>query len=256
MQGRELHKQRCPYAGIGALAGLVLAVFAFALPASASAAPPDYLVGTQGYINPSGPTFARLHRAKVNAWRSNLLWSSVERTRGRYNWRRYDSLFGRSAAQGIRVFPVLLGSPPWANSNVHHPPQTTSTRRAFYRFANAAVARYGPRGTFWRTRPWAVSAVRPLYWQVWNEENLTNYWGNVDPFAYGRFARSTSIAAKQADPSVMVVAGGLYTGGCTRGMCVEDFACRMLSVRGVAEALDAVAIHPYTTRGRAASSTG
>jgi hypothetical protein len=144
---------------------------------------------------------------------------------------------------------VLLGSPSWANSNPHHPPETSDTRRAFYRFAKAAVARYGPNGSFWAARPWATSSVRPLYWQVWNEENLTNYWGRADPTGYGVFARATSVAAKQADPTVKIVAGGLYTGGCTHGMCMEGFARRMLSVPGVPEALDAVAIHPYTDRG-------
>ena len=73
-------------------------------------------------------------------------------------------------------------------------------------------------------------------------------WGNVDPRAYGRFVKYTSNAANRADPAVRIVSGGLYTGGCSAGMCVDDFVRGMFSVDGVKEAVDAVAIHPFRTR--------
>jgi hypothetical protein len=229
-----------------ALAALALIAAAAASATATAAAPPEHFVGLQSWNLPPATKLARLDRANVHTWRANVLWSSVEARRGQYDWRRYDALFARAAANGVRLFPVLLGSPSWANRSPHYPPTESGTRGAFYRFSKAATRRYGPHGAFWRGRPWPAAA-RPVYWQVWNEPNLPNYWNRrVDPPDYGRFLKYTSMAAKDGDPAVRIVSAGLpHSDRSDRTYPSDDFLRGMFSVRGVGDAVDAVAVHPY-----------
>ena len=234
-------------AGTATAAALVaLALVAFAA-APASAAPANF-VGLQDWKPLTAEKFGRLDRANVHVWRNIFVWNTVESERGTYKWDRYDRMFADAAANNVRILPILIGSPKWANWKPQLPPKNADTRRRFYKFSEAAVARYGPHGEFWRGKPYPRS-VRAVDWEVWNEPNLRNYWGKVDPRAYGNFLRLTSAAANRADPDVRIVSGGLYTGGCSAGMCVDDFVRGMFSVDGVEEAVDAVAIHPYTAKG-------
>ena len=89
-------------------------------------------------------------------------------------------MFADAAANNVRILPVLIGSPRWANWKPQLPPKDAETRRRFYQFAEAAVARYGPHGEFWRGKPYPAS-VRAVDWEVWNEPNLRNYWGEGRP---------------------------------------------------------------------------
>lgn len=136
---------------------------AAATPAVASA--PARFVGIQAWDEPPAEEFGRLSRAKVNTWRANLVWRNIEEARGKYTWGRYDTLFANAAANNVRIMPVLIGSPKWANATVHYPPKNATTTQAFYKFAEAATRRYGQNGTFWRGKGRPTS-VRPLYWQI------------------------------------------------------------------------------------------
>ena len=230
---------------MAAVALALLALAAGGHPAAASAAAPPNFVGLQGWNQPSPDKFKRIGRAKVNTWRQNLLWSGVEKTRGRYTWRRYDDLFTKAAVGNVRIFPVLIGSPAWARFKPQYPPNTTAGRKAFYEFSKAAAKRYGPNGTFWRGKPYPRS-VRPVYWQVWNEPNLPNYWnGKVDPPAYGRMLKYTSVAAKAGDPEVRIVSAGLPQTSCRAGPCIDDFLRDMYTVPDIGRWIDAVAVHTY-----------
>ena len=243
--------------GLGARRAIELAVLAlfaacvFAPQAAAQPAPP-YFVGIQSWDDPTRAELDRLKRVGAISFRINLRWSRVERTRGRYTWRYYDRLFLMAARRGIRVLPVLLASPSWVCNPTcsrhvpQYPPRTAVQRRHFVVFAHRAARRYGPNGSFWNGKAVAPSS-RPVWFQVWNEPNIPNYWNRApNAVAYAQFLGRTGRVLKHADPSVKVLAAGLPDSG-ARGDVIRmaPFIRRMFSVPGVADVVDAVAIHPY-----------
>jgi polysaccharide biosynthesis protein PslG len=162
--------------------GIATALALIALGAPAASAAPARFVGLQDWKPLTEEKFGRIDRANVDLWRNIFVWATVEAEKGTYRWTRYDRLFADAAANNVRIIPVLIGSPRWANWKPQLPPKDAATRRRFYQFAEAAVARYGPHGEFWRDKPYPAS-VRATDWEVWNEPNLRNYWGTVDPRA-------------------------------------------------------------------------
>jgi hypothetical protein len=239
----------------------VLAVVALAAASAvpAAAAPPPGFFGTQGWQTPTGPELARLRGANVRTFRMNLLWQKIEPSppvgdcsvscRHTYDWRLFDARFRAAATRGVRILPVLLGSPSWAASRPQWQPNGRSAEQAFRDFARAAVSRYGPQGSLWSEAPWssaspAHASVRALYWQVWNEPNIKNYWrGGPNAGQYATMLKSTSRALRRASSDVRVVVAGLPWP--TVGIRADDYLWYLLGVPGVVPAIDVVAVHPY-----------
>ncbi len=226
-------------------AGLALAagVLAFA-PAPASAAAPSGFVGLQGWTMPSPGEFQQLGRANIGYFRANLVWGSVEGSRGRYDWRSHDVIFILAAAAGMRVLPVVMGTPAWASSGrPFWPPRTARGRRAYVRFVAAAVRRYGPGGQFWAEHP-ELPELPVIYWQIWNETNLPNYWLNrPSPRQYVAVVRAAGRAAKAVSPGVKIVLAGLPHS--RAGVPMARYLEGVYRVRGAKKAFDVVALHPY-----------
>jgi len=252
-------------AASGLLAPLALAAACLALLApSAHAAPPTDFVGTQAFGGPTDAQLARLGKAKVRVFRAQMGWATVESqkptgctssacSKHTYDWRPYDRMFERAASNGVRILPVLLGSPRWAVSDERWVPVRGKPgyrdwkRQAFYDFAKAAARRYGPNGAFWAERASlgkrTPGSVRARYWQVWNEPNLKNYWWNKpSPSEYAHLLRNTAPALKRGGgSSVLVVAAGLPWSQYAP-MKPPEFIQKMFASRATA---DIVAIHPY-----------
>ena len=249
-----------------ALCGVVMAVVLCAAigPAtSASAAPPPRgFFGIQAWDPLTSTDLDSLNRANVRVYRTLLLWHKVEprrpegdcsrSCRHRYSargWQYYDAMFAKAARRGIRVLPVVMGSPRWAATKPQYQPESRSAKRAFRDFARAAAHRYGPQGTLWSRYPWSSSrpaplSVRSVYWQVWNEPNISNYWrGGPNPSGYASMLKGVSRSLKGASRDVRVVAAGLPWPAV--GIRADTFLWRMLAIPGVAPAIDVVAIHPY-----------
>jgi len=240
-----------------ALAAACLALLA---PSASAAPPPAGFVGTQSGI-PTDTDLDRLGKGKVNVFRTQITWASVEakppprsnRRKHTYNWARYDRMFESAAREGVRIVPVLLGSPGWASRDTRWLPVRGKSgyedwkRQAFYDFAKAAAKRYGTNGEFWAERASrgtrTPGAVRARWWQVWNEPNLPNYWWNKpNAGEYAQLTRSTAPALKAGDPSAVVVAAGLPWSSIGGSVKPPEFIEKMYAARATA---DIVAIHPY-----------
>ncbi len=109
-----------------------------------------------------------------------LDWEVVQPTRdGPYVWP--DEQVGAVASHGIRLVPYLWGSPPWVAAAPQVPPvDSAEQEEAWQRFVKAAVARYGPGGSYWangyRQQYGADATPLPfLSWQIWNEPNLEKF---------------------------------------------------------------------------------
>ena len=90
-----------------------------------------------------------------------------------------DLVVGGLASRGIRPVPFVYGSPTWVgNGTSPRPPlDSAADEQAWRDFLKAAVARYGPGGSYWANKyhqQFGASAT-PLpiqSWQIWNEPNL------------------------------------------------------------------------------------
>jgi hypothetical protein len=192
----------------------------------------------------------------VGTERFMLKWRSVERTRGSYDWAPRDWLVGVLASRGIRPVPFVWGSPEWVNPFSARPPVDTATNvQAWQNFLKAAVARYGPGGSFWandyRQRYGPDATPLPIRsWQIWNEPNLSKYFdpGQSVGHAAQKYARLLEIshdAIKSRDPQARIVLAGMPGFGDSTAWKFLDSLYR---VSGARKHFDAAALHPYSRR--------
>lgn len=161
-------------------------------------------------------------------------WSVIEPARGQYALDGYDRVVEQLANANIQVLGLIAYTPSWANGGKKgkfHPPRDPA---AFATFAARLAARYAGKG---------VHA-----WEVWNEPNLGQFWGNApDPAAYTALLKLTYVALKKADPKAFVVSGGLAQPATTpTSMESLEFLAAMYR-NGAQGHFDALGNHPYTS---------
>jgi hypothetical protein len=158
---------------------------------------------------------------------------------GAVDFGAYDAPVLAAARNGLRVFPVVLGAPPWARTdpgNAAAPPRDPADYAAFL---TALVGRYGRGGSLWAEHP--DVRARPIRaWQIWNEPNLRGFWSQ-QPFAkrYVRLLKAARAALRAADRGSRTILAGLPNGW---------DALRQIYRAGGRRHFDAAAIHPYTAR--------
>jgi hypothetical protein len=230
---------------------LATALASLALGASRAAARPDFprgFFGMQGWQEPAGAELDAMGRARVDVWRFNLDWSTVEPLPGHRAWRRYDDLVEGLARNGITPLPVLYGSPRFAAATSNDPPIRPSAAAAFARFVTDAVRRYGRGGAFWQLHP-ELPYTPVVTWQVWNEPNFGAYWnGKPNPRQYVAMVRSVSGAIRAADRRARVMLAGLPES--RGGMPIARFLRAIYAVHGSRSLFDVVALNPYARDAR------
>ena len=232
-----------------------LTFLAFLPATSAHAIAPPHFVGLQSFDDPTTNQLLKVQRARVTEFRMVINWRAVEPTKPRcygreschnYRFARYHQIFDRAAQKGVRILPVLMGSPEWANRDVRWPPSGTLARGSYYDFAAAVTRRYGANGSFCQQKTYSNEpALKANSLQIWNEPNLRNYWNNApNPEAYANLLRGAARKAKDADAATRIIAAGLPWG---TGIKPEDFLRRMFRWNGgaVKNYVNAVAVHPY-----------
>jgi hypothetical protein len=155
-----------------------------------------------------------------------------------YDWRFYDSVVATLARRGIRWYPVIAYSAPWAATTIgewRSPPARTAD---YADYARALVERYGPNGAFWQANP-QLPALPVRQWEIWNEENGAYFWPSApNAAAYADLYTAARAAIRAADPGARAVVGGLIGKGA--GYFLRD----MLAARP-GMAIDAVGLHAY-----------
>jgi hypothetical protein len=238
---------RSPWSRLAWTAVLV-AVLTVALPAvGADARPPRGFFGLAAWTPPSPRQFELIGNARVGVYRTTMLWSIVERRRGRHDWRYYDEMVARAAHAGVTVLPTLVGSPRFAASRETNPPRHGRPMKRWLKFVRAAVNRYGRRGKVWRQHP-GLPRHPIRAWQVWNEPNFPSWWhGHPNAWQYTRFLARTRRAIKRGDRRAKVVLAGLPE---TRtGVPMTRFLPALYNA-GARPFFDAVAVHGYARNSR------
>ncbi len=102
------------------------------------------------------PVAGVLQQCGITCVRERLLWNEVERTRGRFDWGRYDRTATILHQHGIDVYQVFHSIPGWARADKDHR-AAPDDLRDIYRFAQALAGQF--RG-------------RVQAWEVWNEPDI------------------------------------------------------------------------------------
>ena len=242
----------------------------FAVFASAAHALPAGFWGVVPQSHLSNEQFQRLGGGGVESIRIPIGWGSVQTTQGgEFNWAGFDSLIEESAKAGIKVLPFLSGAPKWAVPEKTVPgagglkaparlPVSGAARTGWIAFLTAAVARYGPTGSFWAEHPGVPK--RPIrVWQIWNEPNFKYFIAKPNPAEYGKLVKISYTALRAADPGAQIVLAGLFArpkGARTASgkhkslnWYASDFLSQMYKTTpGLKTRFNGVALHPYTIR--------
>ena len=165
-----------------------------------------------------------------------FLWASHEPARGVFDWSHADLVVDHARNQGLTVIARLGYVPEWAR-----PPKTSplyldeSGYDAYARFVGAFVRHFQGR-------------VKHII--IWNEPNLSQEWGYrpVDPAGYAELLRRAYLAAKEADPDVVVLGGALAPTlappGSEWAMNDLDYLQAMYDA-GAGPYFDGLAVHSY-----------
>jgi hypothetical protein len=177
--------------------------------------------------------------------RLDLSWNDVQPdSPDRYNWSFLDRVVEATKGRRLNLLPVLAYTPTWARPTGCSTDKCAPSDPAqFATFAKAAVERYAPQGIH--------------SWEIWNEPNLHGFWRPTpDAAAYVRLLSEATAAIKTADPSAVVMSGGLASTDMGAQLLVPrepdsrdisdlEFLDQMCAA-GASHIVDAIAYHPYT----------
>ena len=186
--------------------------------------------------------FALMARSRVESVRAAFFWGQMQPSPLPPRFERGDRLVSLAARHGLRLLPVVVGTPQWAKRDSFEegsPPRDPEDYAAFLR---ELVRRYGPGGSFWSDHP--ELPYRPVReWQAWNEPHLDGYWnepGDSWPPGYVALLKAAHQAVHEVDPGARLVLAAL-----------ADFSWRHLARiydAGGAPYFDAAAVNMYTWR--------
>lgn len=170
--------------------------------------------------------------------RQFVYWDEIEPSEGQYDWAQWDQIFealrGRPSLQPV---VVLMHSPEWARvsppgiqATVTAPPRSLDD---FARFAARFARRYG-------------DVVN--YYQIWDEPNLDDAWGSLQPRPadYVALLAAGGQAISTQDPGAKIIAAALAPTTETGGQNISDLLyLDAMYQLGAADLMDIVAGKPY-----------
>lgn len=238
---------------------LLLALIAGAQTGEAkpSIPPPKGFFGIDPQQPPTDLDASYMKAGGIETIRWPLAWNSVQPTaRGGYHWEGFDGMVELAARHGLKVLPVLYGTPSWiSGKDTRLPVDSARARQAWSAFLEAAVKRYGPGGEFWDQHAPGVQYVpeiaNPLpirNWQVWNEANFFYFTYPASPQRYVKLLKISSPAIKRIDPGAKVILSGLFgepTAKGAKGMPAAKFLETVYRSPGIKRYFDGIALHPY-----------
>ena len=165
-------------------------------------------------------------------------WDEIEPRQGQFDWAGWDAIVAQMQAfPDLEIVAVLMNTPAWARGQ-HHERDLTETAPpadldAFAAFASQFAARYGQ----------AID-----YYQIWDEPNLDDAWGGLDPrpAEYVALLATARDAIRSADPTATIVAAALAPTTETSGQNISDIRyLQLLYDHGARDLMDIMAGKPY-----------
>jgi polysaccharide biosynthesis protein PslG len=234
----------------------VLPLVATALVALALAAPADAKI-PRGFVGISADdvfagddnyrtvNLSAMKAIGIQTIRQTFDWSTIERSRGVYDFSYHDAYVAKASAHGLRILPVLFNPPAFhrpTRGRAACPPRRMAS---FARFAKAVVRRYGRRGTLWKQRRDVPKNAITAY-QIWNEPSLKIYWCNRRPNArrYVAMLRRVGRAIKRVDRRAHILTAGIPPSKLKTAVPIERYIARMYRA-GARRHFDSLAINSY-----------
>ncbi|MBP1467930.1 cellulase family glycosylhydrolase [Candidatus Chloroploca sp. M-50] len=159
----------------------------------------------------------------------------------------YDRRIAMLAEAGIGIIGMLLTTP----EEYRDPACVAHARRvnepeywcaptdmdAFARWVGQVVERYDGDGS-----QDAPGSPRIAAWEIWNEPDMDGTWlPRADPVAYAEMLRKASAAIRAADPTALVLIGGVYV---FDAVGEKGFLDRVVDLAGW-DSFDVLSIHPW-----------
>jgi len=177
-------------------------------------------------------SLAMIQAAGLRWIRVRLPWDTIEAKRSVLDWSPWDRWIDLGRQYGLQVILVLTRTPEWARRDPL-PTAPPADPQTYASFLAAAVRHFQGR-------------VRCF--QVWDDPNIAPYWGsgNVDPAAYAALLQAAYVAAKEADPSCVILSAGLAPNWETGGKNLNELDfLRGMYRAGVKGYLDVLGAKPY-----------
>jgi len=129
--------------------------------------------------------------------RRGFIWNSVEKTKGEYDFTRYDRLVKDCKERGLRIVGVIA-----LQNKLYSHPKDEPGRTAYAKYAAALAERYKD---------------YDIVWELWNEPNTMTFWGkhggkgNSEAYAeeYLSLVKATVPAMRKADPDCLIMGGSV-----------------------------------------------
>lgn len=179
--------------------------------------------------------------AGIQAVRVDFTWSYIEPHRGRFNWTDYDHLVRILREHHLEILPIVGYSTDWASSGsgpnwqdwfFHSPTDPTD----YGEYLAQLIGRY---------------KADIHVWQIWGEPNSSTYFREPSAATYTTLLKNAYLAAKYADPTALVVLGGLANDASAEHPEVTfippDLFLQEIYDHGGSQYFDAAARHPYAT---------
>ena len=192
-------------------------LLAAALAGVASANPYGICAHVGGHEWPTrDKAFALMKEAGISYVRADFSWGGIQQNADTWNYGRLDALMLSAQSAQMRMLPILNYNTPFANPAFQH-------LDLWLAYVNNTVSRY--------------QAQIPV-WEVWNEQDLNQFWKNPNPEDYFTLLKPTYEAIKAINPKLQVAVGG-YAG------IPLDYIEKLYQLGGKAY-FDIMNIHPYS----------
>jgi hypothetical protein len=134
--------------------------------------------------------------------RKGVYWNGVEKEKGVYDFSAYDVQMAHAKELGLTVIGTLFsGNKLYEGGDKPGGILTADSRKGFAAFAVAAAQHYKD---------------QPVLWEIWNEPNVSTFWGkhgkhNTEQFAteYSALVNEVAPAMVKAVPDCFVMAGSV-----------------------------------------------
>lgn len=162
-----------------------------------------------------------IHKAGFRFVRMDFMWSWIEKSKGVYDFSRYDGLVNELHKRGMRTIFIHDDYTP-----IYEPGksvQTDTGREALAKFAATAAKRYAGKG---------------IVWELWNEPNIDTFWEPQPSLNdYMAMVKVVAPSIRRGDPKATIIGPGMawfdmpFIEGCFK--------------QGLLKLVDAVSLHPY-----------
>lgn len=180
--------------------------------------------------NTSVENLDRIKNLGIKFVRRGFVWPNIEKTPGVYDFKDYDRFVADAQSRGLSIIGCIA-----LNNKIHPTAHEDGGREAFAKFAAAVVEHY---------------KGRPIIWEIWNEPNISTFWGkhgkaNTDPFAdeYTALVKTVVPEMRKADPSATIVAGSVNLYEASFAWMDRCFKNGILKT-----GIDGWSVHPYATK--------